>query len=257
MRQYSACARGHAAPDRYSPPDDRTATSVADGDSHRDADSDAYRRHRCFCSMVCAHSAPLEPQPQRGAPCGVVDFFDFPLAAPEGDGAGARWSFGRYSERYSGIHAGEDWVYDSGDNLGRPVYSIGHGTVLFAQPLGWGVDQGTIIVRHVFTDGQTILSFYGHLQPDSVVLNPGDCVTRGESSDASANRADGPICTLKFAPSFPIDPAPVTGRSIRRLAGWKPPTEYIWDQRLNTSPGVKWTRPFTVVELDPRGAAHF
>jgi outer membrane protein assembly factor BamB len=27
--------------------------------------------------------------------------------------------------------------------------------------------------------------------------------------------------------------------------GWKPPSEYIWDQRVSTSPGVKWTRPFT------------
>ncbi|HSD83141.1 MAG TPA: hypothetical protein VLG46_04755, partial [Anaerolineae bacterium] len=88
-----------------------------------------------------------DPTPQRGAPCGVVDFFDFPLAAPEGETADARWSFGRYSERYSGIHAGEDWVYNNGDSLGQPVYSIGHGTVIYAQPLGWGVDQGTLIVR--------------------------------------------------------------------------------------------------------------
>jgi murein DD-endopeptidase MepM/ murein hydrolase activator NlpD len=116
----------------------------------------------------------VEPTPQRGAPCGMVDFFDFPLDAPEGGTASARWSFGRYSGRYSGIHAGEDWVYDGGDSLGKPVYSIGHGTVIYAQPLGWGVDQGTLIVRHVFTTGRTILSFYGHLEPDSVVLDPGD-----------------------------------------------------------------------------------
>ena len=187
----------------------------------------------------------VEPTPQRGAPCGVVDFFDFPLAAPEGDGAGARWSFGRYSERYSGIHAGEDWVYDTGDNLGRPVYGIAHGTVLFARPLGWGVDQGTIIVRHVFTDGKTILSFYGHLEPDSVVLNPGDCVERGAVVGNIGKPRGRPHLHFEIRTIYPDRPGPGYWSVDPTLAGWKPPTEYIWDQRVSTSPGVQWTRPFT------------
>jgi murein DD-endopeptidase MepM/ murein hydrolase activator NlpD len=187
----------------------------------------------------------LEPAPQRGASCGVVDFFDFPLAAPEGDGADARWSFGRYSERYSGIHAGEDWVYNSGDSLGKPVYSIGHGTVLFAQPLGWGVDQGTIIVRHTFTDGKTILSFYGHLEPDSVVLNSGDCVTRGEQIGRIGKPRGRPHLHFEIRTIYPDRPGPGYWSVDPTLAGWKPPTEYIWDQRLSNSPGVQWTRSFT------------
>ncbi len=36
----------------------------------------------------------IDPTPQRGAPCGVVDFFDFPLDAPDGAAANARWPFG-------------------------------------------------------------------------------------------------------------------------------------------------------------------
>jgi outer membrane protein assembly factor BamB len=187
----------------------------------------------------------VEPTPQRGAPCGVVDFFDFPLAAPEGDGADARWSFGRYSERYSGIHVGEDWVYDTGDNLGRPVYSIAHGTVLFARPLGWGVDQGTIIVRHVFPEGKTIMSFYGHLEPASVVLNPGDCVERGEVVGLIGKPRGRPHLHFEIRTIFPDRPGPGYWSVDPTLAGWKPPTEYIWDQRMSTSPGVKWTRPFT------------
>jgi murein DD-endopeptidase MepM/ murein hydrolase activator NlpD len=187
----------------------------------------------------------VEPTPQRGAPCGVVDFFDFPLDAPDGGGANARWSFGRYSERYSGIHAGEDWVYDTGDNLGRPVYNIAHGTVLFARPLGWGVDQGTIIVRHVFTDSKTILSFYGHLEPDSVVLNPGDCVKRGEVVGRIGKPRGRPHLHFEIRTIYPDRPGPGYWSVDPTLAGWKPPTEYIWDQRLSTSPGVQWTRPFT------------
>ena len=119
MHQHPASARGHAAPERHSYPDDHWNTdSLTDGYTHVDAD--ANRSTIVLCSMVCVTQRAVEPTPQRGAPCGVVDFFDFPLAAPEGDGAGARWSFGRYSERYSGIHAGEDWVYDSGRQPGAP-----------------------------------------------------------------------------------------------------------------------------------------
>jgi murein DD-endopeptidase MepM/ murein hydrolase activator NlpD len=190
-------------------------------------------------------SRSAEPVAQRGARCGVVDFFDFPLAAPEGDGAGARWPFGRYSERYSGIHAGEDWVYDSGANLGEPVYSIGHGTVIHARPLGWGVDQGTLIVRHVFTDGHTILSFYGHLQPESVVLNVGDCVARGDVVGNIGKPRGRPHLHFEIRSIFPDRPGPGYWSVDPTLAGWKPPTEYIWDQRINTSPGVKWTRSLT------------
>lgn len=187
----------------------------------------------------------VEPASQRGAPCGVVDFFDFPLGAPEGEGAVARWPFGRYSERYSGIHAGEDWVYDGGDSLGKPVYSIGHGTVIYAQPLGWGIDQGTLIVRHVFTDGRTILSFYGHLQPESVVLNPGDCVVRGDVVGRIGKPRGRPHLHFEIRTIFPDQPGPGYWSVDPRRAGWQPPTEYIWDQRIATSPGVKWTRPFT------------
>jgi hypothetical protein len=186
----------------------------------------------------------MAPESQRGAPCGIVDFLDFPLDAPEGGRANARWSFGRYSERYSGIHAGEDWSM-TGDSLGRPVYSIGHGTVLYAQPLGWGVDQGTIIVRHVFTDGHSILSFYGHLQPDSVTLRPGTCVTRGQQIGLIGKPRGRPHLHFEIRGIFPDQPGPGYWSTDPALAGWQPPTEYIWDQRVSTSPGVKWTRPFT------------
>ena len=187
----------------------------------------------------------ITPEPRRGAPCGVVDFFDFPLDAPDGKNAAAPWPFGYYSDRYNGIHTGEDWIYLSGGSEGRPVYSIGHGTVLYAQPLGWGIDQGTIIVRHVFTDGHSILSFYGHLQPDSVTLRPGTCVTRGQQIGLIGNPRGRPHLHFEIRSIFPDQPGPGYWSVDPTRAGWKPPTEYIWDQRISTSPGVKWTRPFT------------
>jgi len=185
------------------------------------------------------------PVVQRGAPCGLVDLLDFPLAAPEGIGAGARWSFGRYSDRYNGIHAGEDWVYDIGGSLGKPVYAIGHGQVLYAEPWGWGGDKGTIIIRHVFADGSTIMSFYGHLDPPSVVLRVGQCVTRGEQIGAIGQPTTRPHLHFEIRSIFPDRPGPGYWSVDPTLAGWKPPSDYIWNERMSTSPGVKWTRVFT------------
>lgn len=185
------------------------------------------------------------PVAQRGAPCGVVDLLDFPLGAPDGEDAGARWSFGRYSDRYNGIHAGEDWVYDLGDSLGKPVYAIGHGQVIYAEPWGWGVDQGVMIVRHVFADGHTVLSFYGHLDPPSVELNFGNCVTRGQQIAAIGKPRGRPHLHFEIRNHLPDQPGPGYWSVDPTLAGWEIPSDYIWVNRMDTSPGVKWTRVFT------------
>ena len=185
------------------------------------------------------------PIPQRGAPCGVVDVLDFPVGPPDGRGFVARWSFGRNSGRYNGIHAGEDWVRNSGQSLGRPVYSVGHGTVTYAQPLGWGIDRGVVIVRHIFPDGSTILSFYGHLDPDSVELRPGDCVARGDQVGAIGKPRGSPHLHFEVRNHTPDDPGPGYWPVDPRLAGWQPPSEYIWTYRIATAPGVQWTRPLT------------
>ena len=185
------------------------------------------------------------PAPQRGAPCGVVDMLDFPVGPPDGDGFEARWVFGRFSSRYEGIHAGEDWGRTTGDSLGRPVHAIGHGMVTYAQPLGWGVDRGVVIVRHTFADGRTILSFYGHLDPPSVVLRAGDCVARGEQIGAIGKPRGRPHLHFEIRNHTPDDPGPGYWPADPRRAGWEPPSEYIWSYRIGTSPGVQWMRPFT------------
>ena len=185
------------------------------------------------------------PVPQRGAPCGVVDILDFPVGAPDGQGFAARWSFGRNSGRYNGIHAGEDWARSGGQSLGQPVTSVGHGSVTYAQPLGWGVDRGVVIVRHVFPDGSTILSFYGHLDPLSVVLRAGDCVARGDQVGAIGKPRGSPHLHFEIRDHTPDDPGTGYWPVDPRLAGWQPPSDYIWVYRIETSPGVQWTRPFT------------
>ncbi len=196
------------------------------------------------------------PVAQRGAPCGVVDLLDFPLGAPEGEDAGARWLFGRYSDRYNGIHAGEDWVYDFGSSLGMPVYAIGHGQVIYAEPWGWGVDQGVMIVRHTFADGHTILSFYGHLDPPSVELNFGACVTRGQQIAAIGKPRGRPHLHFEIRNHLPDRPGPGYWSVDPTLAGWEIPSDYIWLNRMGTSPGVKWTRVFTGSDAQGVGVLH-
>jgi murein DD-endopeptidase MepM/ murein hydrolase activator NlpD len=185
------------------------------------------------------------PTPQSGAPCGVVDTLDFPIDPPDARGVafGGR-DFGVYRSRFNGYHTGEDWRGSMGrSSFGAPVYSIGHGTVTYAAPLGWGADQGVVIVRHVFADGSTVLSFYGHLDPPSVVLNAGACVARGDQVGQIGRPRTPPHLHFEIRSHMPNSPGPGYWSSAPALAGWQPPSQFIWNERIANAPGVQWTRP--------------
>ncbi len=181
-----------------------------------------------------------EPVRQGGAPCGYVDTFDFPLDPPDGEQARGGGDFGRYRDRYDGYHAGEDWRLGSA-SLGKPVYSIGHGRVVYAQPLGWGPDKGVIIVEHTFRDRQRLLSFYGHLDPPSVVLRAGQCVERGDQIAAIGDPRTRPHLHFELRVHLPDTPGPGYWPVDPRLAGWWPPSATIWSERMAALPGVGWT----------------
>jgi murein DD-endopeptidase MepM/ murein hydrolase activator NlpD len=185
------------------------------------------------------------PVPQGNAACGLVDTFDFPLDPPDaGPTVSGGRDFGVYRSRYNGLHTGEDWRLASRSaSLGAPVYSIAHGTVTYAAPLGWGVDQGVVIVRHVLPDGSTVLSMYGHLDPPSVVLTPGSCVERGEMVGKIGKPRTSPHLHFEIRTHMPNQPGPGYWSVDPTLAGWKPPSQFIWSYRLANSPGVRWTRP--------------
>jgi hypothetical protein len=173
----------------------------------------------------------------------VVDTLDFPLDPPDGNDANGGRDFGRYRSRYDKYHAGEDWWGRSRrSTLGMPVYSIGHGTVTYAEPLGWGADQGVVIVRHVFTDGKTVLSFYGHLDPKSIELAVGDCVARGDRVGKVGKPRSPPHLHLEIRTHMPAEPGGGYWPVDPTRAGWKPPSAYIWQYRIATAPGVQWMR---------------
>jgi outer membrane protein assembly factor BamB len=177
----------------------------------------------------------------------VVDLLDFPLDPPNAARASGGQDFGVHRSRYNGNHAGEDWRGPGGRraSFGEPVYSIGHGQVTYAAPLGWGVDQGVVIVRHVFADGSTILSFYGHLDPPSVVLRAGDCIGRGEPVGQIGKPRTSPHLHFEIRSHMPNQPGPGYWPVDPTLAGWEAPSQFIWDNRILAAPGVEWTHTFT------------
>jgi len=182
------------------------------------------------------------PIPQSGAPCGWADTLDFPLDPPDGANAGGGGDFGVYRDRYEKFHAGEDWGLSRRSNFGQPVYSIGHGLVTYAQPLGWGADKGVVIVRHSFPDGSSFLSFYGHLDPPSVTLREGTCVARGDIVGQIGRPRTSPH--LHFEVRFHLPYATGGGYwpSDPTGAGWLPPSKTISEVRLQVAPGVQWMR---------------
>lgn len=186
-----------------------------------------------------------DPIPQSGASCGLVDILDFPMNPPDAETitSGGR-DFGVFRQRYNSYHAGEDWWVARGEsNFGLPVYSIGHGTVTYAEPLGWGRDQGIVIVRHILTNGQTFLSFYGHLDPPSVTLRAGQCVTRGQKVGEIGRPRTPPHLHFEIRTHLPTAPGGGYWDIDPTQAGWLPPSLTIWRQRNTLAPGVIWTRP--------------
>lgn len=181
-----------------------------------------------------------DPVRQNGAPCGLVDTLDFPIDPPDGATATGGSDFARFRERYDGYHAGEDWRLGS-SSFGEPVYSVGHGRVTYAQPRGWGPDGGVVIVEHSFRDGRRLLSFYGHLDPPSVILRAGQCVQRGDEIGAVGDPRTRPHLHFELRLHLPDTPGPGYWPVDPQLAGWRPPSASIWLERMAVLPGVGWT----------------
>ena len=185
------------------------------------------------------------PEPKSGASCGLVDVFDFPIAPPDGIGVSrGGGDFAQFRDRYDKYHAGEDWgTVGPGSNFGKPVYSVGHGRVMYAQPEGWNRDKGVVIVEHVLGETREIIySFYGHLDPPSVVLEPGSCIRRGETVGNIGKPRTPPHLHFEMRTHMPYAPGPGYWEEDPTIAGWLPPSQTIWHQRMMSSPGVHWLR---------------
>jgi hypothetical protein len=177
-----------------------------------------------------------------------VDTLDFPLDPPDGQSADGGGDFGAYRERYDKYHAGEDWGLSTRSNFGQSVYIIGHGQVTYAQPLGWGVDKGVVIVRHNFPDGRSVLSFYGHLDPPSVTLREGICVQRGDIVGQIGRPRTPPHLHFEIRLHMPYATGGGYWPSDPTRAGWLPPSQTISLFRLQVAPGGTWTSESTATK---------
>ncbi|HUF62872.1 MAG TPA: M23 family metallopeptidase [Verrucomicrobiales bacterium] len=100
----------------------------------------------------------------------LADGFDFPVGKPDGEG------YYIYRGYWPNGHLGEDWNGRGGGNtdLGDPVYSVGHGVVVYSEDYrkGWG---NVVIVRHAYRDPagkiRYVDSLYGHLHKRAVRLH--------------------------------------------------------------------------------------
>ncbi|KAB2646440.1 MAG: M23 family metallopeptidase [Verrucomicrobia bacterium] len=86
-------------------------------------------------------------------------------------------------------HLGDDWNGTGGGDteLGAPVTATAHGLVVFARDfrLGWG---NVVIVRHAYLEAGQVAyadSLYGHL--DSIVVQEGQQVVRGQKVGTIGN----------------------------------------------------------------------
>ena len=189
-------------------------------------------------------SAATTPEPQFGVPCGLAALFDYPISPPDADNGRLRQEYAN-ERRPGSYHTGEDWTVEGGASFGEPVYSAGHGQVIYAAPNGWGTDRGVVIVEHTFDGGSTLLSFYGHLDPPSVVLRAGQCVTRGEQVGEIGRPRTPPHLHFELRTHMPEEPGPgYWGPDLTR-AGWRPPSRIIWNLRHGASAGVEWIYPFS------------
>lgn len=91
--------------------------------------------------------------------------------------------FGEYfDDRFIGYHAGEDAEVPPEDLAPGevqlvPVLAVADGSVVYLSRVsGYG---GVIILQHEF-DGESVQTFYGHLDLDSTTLRTGDQVAKGQ-----------------------------------------------------------------------------
>lgn len=122
--------------------------------------------------LVCGVSTFAVPR----LPVQMADGFDFPVGKPDAD------NYYRFRGFRTDYHLGEDWngVGGGDSDLGKPVYSIAHGIVVYSDDYrsNWG---NVIIVRHAFRDKGVISyvdSLYGHLNQRFAKLH--DPVSKGQ-----------------------------------------------------------------------------
>jgi hypothetical protein len=110
-----------------------------------------------------------------------------------------------------------------------------------------------VIIQHTFADGRTILSFYGHLDPTSVLLASGTCVQRGQLVGLIGQPRSSPHLHFEVRTQAPYQTLTGYWPEDPTTVGWLWPSQQIWAARVGAIPGVNWVRPFANSGSQPIG----
>lgn len=176
----------------------------------------------------------------------IADGFDFPVGKPDAEGYYKSRGFLRH-------HPGEDWNGVGGGNtdLGDPVYSIGHGMVVFAKDvrMGWG---NVVIVRHTYMSKgelKTVDSFYAHL--DRITVQHGQQVLRGQQVGTIGTNRGMYTAHLHFEVRKNLHIGINRSAFRRDLTNYHVPTDFI--NALRQSPGGGRSALIAINTFNERG----
>jgi murein DD-endopeptidase MepM/ murein hydrolase activator NlpD len=123
------------------------------------------------------------PDPDSGVDAAPsADEFSYPVGDRSTYPAGgfSVWQvLGHYHTTYGGRHLAQDLASAQGGyaTINAPVYSVADGLVRYAGYNG-STYRNVVLIEHPLSDGTSICSFYGHINPPSV--HTGDTVSRGD-----------------------------------------------------------------------------
>jgi len=192
-------------------------------------------------------TTPTNARPLLDAPCGVVDAIAYPV-----DGISVEHDdFGLYRASFGGLHTGIDMAFG---RYGDPVRAAARGRVTLADPNGWYLEKGVVIIEHVFPDGSLYYTLYGHMEQINGHQFPqvGACVQLGDVIGAVGHpeccaphlhyeirRMDG----LTGGPGYSsVDPL---------LGGWLHPIDFTERWQLELSPAFRAMRVANSPPLSP------
>ena len=198
----------------------------------------------CACSFWCA------PAAAQNAVCGVVDALDYPLDIR--DTINNRYDdFGLYRQRFGGRHTGLDVAFNRHYD---PVQASARGRVTYSDPEGWDTEKGVVVVQHIFPDGSTIYTLYGHMEQTEDIQFPavGTCVERGDVVGVVGWPSRGaPHLHYEIRNFLPDDGGPGYVADNPLLDGWFDPLDFteLWQIRL--APGYARSFSFSDVPTLP------
>lgn len=187
----------------------------------------------CFLLLLTAF-VPVSAQPSY-APCGIVDAIAYPIDISDTLRRGYD-DFALFRARFGGNHVAVDIGFE---RLGEPVYAAARGRVTYADPEGWDTEKGVVIVEHIFPNGSTAYTLYGHMEETDTIFFPlvNQCVEPGDVVGTIGWPSRGlPHLHYEIRNFMPGDGGPgyVTGNPAQ--AGWYHPFDFTELWRLRLSP---------------------